>query len=296
MPGVSLSTRLDMIKSEHRQALETLVLERDLTERDVFRLREEKAELQQEANRLQEQNGEMHVQNAELHRQLEAARESLGRLQMQSAKPTTTARMREQASSQGRSSLASSVDTIPENSGIAQVTRVEQAAPQQVKKFKWGKGKTLVDQKSAQPTHKPAQGSVASTTRAGSTDLLARHHVFQQVNILRTGVRCEHCTEKMWGLQESRCAGMPFAISECTQLTALNRSACGIYCHSRCAPYYQIHCNSAATEDLTSNAPSAPSVFGIDLSKQAHAENAAIPTIVNQCVQAVEAYGTSAFR
>lgn len=209
MPGVSLATRLDMIKSEHRQALETLVLERNLTERDVLRLREEKTDLQQEATRLQEQNGEMHAQNAELHRQLEAARESLGRLQMQSAKPAATAmRMREQASSQGRSSLASSVDTIPEAGGLAQATRVEQVAPQPVKKFKWGKGKTVVDQKSAAPTHKAAQGSVASTTRAGSTDLLARHHVFQQVNILRTGVRCEHCTEKMWGLQESRCAGM----------------------------------------------------------------------------------------
>ncbi|KAJ9073110.1 Rho-type gtpase-activating protein [Entomophthora muscae] len=102
-------------------------------------------------------------------------------------------------------------------------------------------------------------------------------------------VRCDTCKEKMWGLQtrELRC------------------SACGFHCHVKCAPSAPYDCpgpgreyprlaDSLISGRSASPPVEAPGLFGVELSQQLVAEgDSLIPSIVEQCVNAVEARAMS---
>lgn len=145
-------------------------------------------------------------------------------------------------------------DVIHETGGLVSARRVEPSA-QPVKRFKWGKGRAP-DVKNSISHPKPIVG----------------RHNFQPTSILKP-VRCEHCSEKMWGRQELRC------------------SSCQLYCHSRCAPSYNIQCNSAPLHLDQPELERTNHVFGVDLTKHVQAEGKDIPTVVSACIAAVESYG-----
>jgi hypothetical protein len=64
--------------------------------------------------------------------------------------------------------------------------------------------------------------------------------------------------------------------------------ACGIYCHSKCAPTFNIICNSAVVVEEPDNRPGAMSIFGNDLVAQCLTENRLVPTVVVKCIEVVE--------
>jgi hypothetical protein len=66
--------------------------------------------------------------------------------------------------------------------------------------------------------------------------------------------------------------------------------ACGVYCHSRCAPNFHLQCNSAVVPEE----PEPDStMFGNDLTAQVQIEGTPVPSIVTKCIAAVEEHGTS---
>lgn len=150
-------------------------------------------------------------------------------------------------------------DAIPEANGLVSSARRVEPTAQPVKKFKWGKGRAP-DVKNSISHPKP---------------LVGRHNL-QPTSILKP-VRCEHCSEKMWGRQELRCA------------------SCQLYCHSKCAPHYNnIQCNSApqaqgTTDQAESEKPR--HVFGTDLVRHVQEEGQGVPNVVTACIAAVEAFG-----
>lgn len=236
------------------------------------------ADLQRKQDQIKEENAlherrseELRDQNAQLEQQLNSNQIALEQTQKMQRAPSN------KTHSKGSGSLpnsAASYDTIPENAGVAQARRVEHAQQQPVRKFKWGKGKPAADNKSSisNPTHKAAQGSINSSRVLNAPEAQIRQHNFQPTSILRP-IRCEHCSEKMWGLQELRCA------------------SCGLYCHSKCQPHYLIQCNSAPLP--VDDAEPIGIVFGGDLTRQAELEGKSVPNIVSSCISAVESYGRS---
>jgi hypothetical protein len=68
-------------------------------------------------------------------------------------------------------------------------------------------------------------------------------------------------------------------------------TACGLYCHSRCAPFYHMQCNSAASFVPEDGSSTPSELFGNDLSRQVELENRQVPNIVSACIAAVEEYG-----
>ncbi|KAM0756048.1 RhoGAP-domain-containing protein [Meredithblackwellia eburnea MCA 4105] len=154
------------------------------------------------------------------------------------------------------------------------IVRVEHEPRFVAKKFGWGKGKQQQDL--ARPTHgaTPSTSKALPPPRSNGVPEPIRTHVFQQTSILRP-VRCEYCSDKMWGLNEVRC------------------TSCGSYAHAKCAGYLQTPCTSShsshlANEDVTQTL--GPTMFGNDLTTQVKIEERQVPVVVSKCISAVEAY------
>lgn len=132
-------------------------------------------------------------------------------------------------------------------------------------------------------------GQTPTAPTAAPGEVVVREHLFQAFNVLRP-TRCFSCQRNMWGQSEVRCA------------------LCGQICHSKCLQSLSISCNqpylgtrqgaggvgghgigAAGEEDQA-----APTVFGRALVDQVVAEGRTsllVPSIVEKCIQAVEANG-----
>lgn len=268
--SATLSEQLEQVKENHRTALEDLAIQREQVNREISELTRQRDNMQEENTLYETQGKELVKQNAELMQQLTATKQSLD--QMSRFNINSFRGKKPQPGSPSQTGSSTVFDSIPESTSLSSARRVETTHSQPVRKFKWGKGRPAeVKSSVSNPTHKGQQSSIASTTKATSTDLPMRRHIFQPTSILKP-IRCEHCLERMWGLQELRC------------------TSCGVYCHSKCQPHYHIQCNSAPLPtDDGENAPSG--LFGTDLTRQAQLEEKDIPNIVTACVTAVETFG-----
>jgi hypothetical protein len=201
--AASLKSRLDGLKDEHRQDLLQLAAQRDDLAREVADLTRQRDHLTEENVVLEARSMELTAQHREAVKQLEGAREATA-LQRQPYNISLRGHQKTSTSLGSSASSNGSYDTTSD-AGLMQGHRIEQAQP--ARKFKWGKGKPIDAKASSGHTHKGSQNSVTLNGRtAPSTDIAIRQHLFQPVSILRP-VRCEHCGDKMWGLQELRCAG-----------------------------------------------------------------------------------------
>jgi hypothetical protein len=185
------------MKDEHRHDLIDLAGQRDDIAREIADLQRQRDHLMEENIILEARSMELMTQNREAAKQLEGTREATA-LQRQ---PYNIALGGHQKLAGTLSSSASSGGSLDSEGGLMHGSRIESAQPA-VRKFKWGKGKP--SEPKATHTHKNSVTLNGRSTQ--STDIAVRQHIFQPTSILRP-VRCEHCSDKMWGLQELRCAG-----------------------------------------------------------------------------------------
>ncbi|CEI99882.1 hypothetical protein RMCBS344292_13958 [Rhizopus microsporus] len=124
---------------------------------------------------------------------------------------------------------------------------------------------------------KPSKQSQENIVQHGS-------HSFQPTSFLRP-TKCDGCGETLWGLSELRCAG------------------CLCATHARCLPHVPAMCYSTSSLELNSTdlelnnncsnsrTSSGSSLFGNDLCTRAQQEEKPVPSIIVQCIQAVEKRG-----
>lgn len=218
------------MKEEHRDDIASLLAERDALKQEVEELKQTRGALREEASALNAKNAELSDLNNQASRQLEAARDAFQRLHQQASslgmKPEGLAKFGPlppfpSSAHQTNSSISSTASPAPssldapDQSPFA-VQKVEHVTPAPqapvVRKFKWpGKAK---NEKTLAPNGGPGHQAASSMSKPqqahslranGSSEMTHRQHLLHAVSILRP-VRCEHCGDKMWGLQELRCA------------------------------------------------------------------------------------------
>lgn len=260
---------------------------------------------------------------------------------MSSIATTTSSTLHEGIVSGGSESTAGLNNVNQSSSNTNTTNAPSSSGPRRFKWYKSSKGSSTTGEPSALahsiisrplavPTTQGGASAASSSTAASSTtDLQARlsndshlplssathnngntihnnnnnaqEHVFHPTSILRFS-KCEHCGDKMWGLQEVRCA------------------VCGVYCHTKCmdklaaggGPSAQCLGSSVAshlTRDPAGGAPGAadlsslsplmsstgPSLIGRDLAEQARRDGQPVPVIVTKCIDAVETQGECLF-
>ncbi|KAK4704808.1 hypothetical protein P7C70_g1404, partial [Phenoliferia sp. Uapishka_3] len=215
----SLNARLEAVKAKHRREIGTLVAERDALRQEIAELRQTREIFAEESTALNLQNSNLADLNAEAARQLDLVREAA--VQAHSQHNLLDAGKR--SGHHQHSGSTSSVTLVQRTT--ANATKIPAFSPAYfddgenqhrngrgdheprsvAKKFGWGKGK----QEQVRPHH----NSGSSTSKAlpsprpnGTIEPAHRSHSFQQTSILRP-VRCEFCSDKMWGLNEVRCTG-----------------------------------------------------------------------------------------
>ncbi|KAI8992630.1 hypothetical protein BDB01DRAFT_443558 [Pilobolus umbonatus] len=105
-----------------------------------------------------------------------------------------------------------------------------------------------------------------NTVRGGS-----KHHFIPTKFIRPT--KCDACGEKMWRVNELRCAD------------------CYVVCHFKCLYSAPQTCNRKSNSDSNKYEDHAQHMFGNDLIKQIQAEKTKVPIIVEKCIEAVERRG-----
>jgi small-conductance mechanosensitive channel len=190
---------------EHSRELDALATKRNVLESEIEELRASRDQIAEEHSSLSQKNAELAEANAQAEKKLEATREMLAQVQRSQSnhRKMLSRGHRQLPSTDSPSPVTSSIDITPDSSsGLIQAQKA-QPAPPAVKKFKWGKQKApSIDSRH----HPSASKSGLSGLSGRSFDLTSRQHIFQATSILRP-VRCEHCGDKMWGLQELRCGG-----------------------------------------------------------------------------------------
>ncbi|GAA5846906.1 hypothetical protein JCM9279_006946 [Rhodotorula babjevae] len=305
----ALNARLETVKDVHRDEINALVAQRDDLSRQVAELKLARDAHLEEASELAARNLHLVEKNNEAARQLDGLHESLSKLSLLSSKSATSAAAPRSngghahspsnasllttmssvsASASGaRSPLATAryISSPAEGESMHRFAKPEVVEASSRNKF-WGKSKPKADVSRAnQQLPPPPPGSSSAGTkspvvsmRSGSVDSGVRQHAFQVTSILRP-VRCDYCGDKMWGLNEMRC------------------TACGSYAHAKCSGYLSSGCHpggsgpSAQVDDVLNFVPTGPPMFGGDLEDQAHKEGVEVPTVVDKCIEAVEAFG-----
>jgi hypothetical protein len=203
----SLTSRLDTIKEQYREELEPLTAQREALIREIAELKESRDLVLEESSSLAAKNEDLAELNAQLNRQAEAMQDSLSRQRP----PTIFGKSRGHPSgSPSLSSLATSAtlhEAPEETARVVKVSKPEslmEAAPRKFKWYKSSKGPETVT--SSASISKPLGLPMDRNRNRPSMDTGVREHVFQQHSTMRF-TRCEHCNDKMWGLQELRCAG-----------------------------------------------------------------------------------------
>ncbi|GAA5901817.1 hypothetical protein JCM8208_003596 [Rhodotorula glutinis] len=308
----ALNARLETVKDVHRDEINALVAQRDELSRQVAELKLARDAHLEEASELAARNLHLVEKNNEAARQLDGLHESLCKLSLLSSKSAasaaaprnggghahspsnasllTTMSSVSASASGARSPLATAryISSPAEGESMHRFAKPEVVEASSRNKF-WGKSKPKVPvadvSRANQQLPPPPPGSSSAGTkspvvsmRSGSVDSGVRQHAFQVTSILRP-VRCDYCGDKMWGLNEMRC------------------TACGSYAHAKCSGYLSSGCHpggsgpSAQVDDVLNFVPTGPPMFGGDLEDQAHKEGVEVPTVVDKCIEAVEAFG-----
>jgi len=204
----SLTRRLDTIKEQYREELEPLTAQREALQREIADLREMREQFLEESTALAAKNEELAELNAQLSRQVDLLQDSLAR----GRGPTIFSKGRSHPSgSPSLSSLATSaiLQEVPEETArVVKVTRPEPIEAAPARRFKWYKSSKGPDLSGVSASISKPLGLPSDRFRnmqRPSTEFGVREHAFQQHSTMRF-TRCELCQEKMWGLQEVRCA------------------------------------------------------------------------------------------
>lgn len=217
----SLTKRLDTIKEQYREELEPLTAQREALQREIADLRETREQFLEESTALAAKNEELAELNSQLSRQAEIAQDSLSRLRGPTVFNNGKIPGRTHPSgSPSMSSLATSatLQEVPEETArVVKVTKPEPIEAAPARRFKWyksSKGPEMATSTASisKPLGLPIDRRNGAMQRP-STEFGLREHAFQQHSTMRF-TRCELCQEKMWGLQEVRCAReIPYCFS-----------------------------------------------------------------------------------
>ncbi|KAJ9114608.1 hypothetical protein QFC22_005481 [Naganishia vaughanmartiniae] len=260
----SITSKLNNLKDKYRRELEPLDVEKQVLKREIGDLRDTRNLYLEESVALSAKNEELADLNTRLSKQTEAMQDMINRHH----RPPHLRNARQHISgSPSMSSLttSSTLHELPDDmlKGIKamKLEPLETAPAARRFKNKWyksSKGPEIQHTTSASIS-KPLTATTERIKARPSHDPGMREHVFQPHSILRF-CKCEHCGDKMWGLQEYRCA------------EKLN-----------------LACNAANSirEEPVGDAP--PSMFGRTLNEQIAADGHSVPVIVTKCIEAVEA-------
>ena len=207
-----MTQRLDTIKEQYREELEPLTAQREALQREIAELRETREQFLEESTALAAKNEELAELNAQLSRQAEIAQENLSRARGPTIFHTKTPGRSHPSGSPSLSSLATSatLHEVPEETArVVKVTKPEPIEAAPARRFKWYKSSKGPDMSSvsasiSKPLALPIDKRNGGMQRP-STEFGLREHAFHQHSTMRF-TRCELCQEKMWGLQEVRCA------------------------------------------------------------------------------------------
>jgi cell division protein FtsB len=204
---MSLTSRLDTIKEQYKEELEPLTAQREALLREISELRDSRDLVLEESSSLAAKNEELAELNAQLKRQAEVLQDSLSRQRP----PTIFNKARgHPTGSPSLSSLATTMtlhEAPEETARVVKVTKPETLMEAAPRKFKWYKSSKGPEPTSSSASISKPLGLPADRNKSRpSMDTGVREHVFQQHSTMRF-TRCEHCNDKMWGLQELRCAG-----------------------------------------------------------------------------------------
>lgn len=237
----SLTKRLNTVKEQYKTQLQPLTLEHERLSREIAELRGTRDLYLEEAAALSAKNDELAELNTRLTKQTESMQDGLARPRAPSAymRPGVKHHI---SGSPSLSSIATSAtlhEMPDENFRQIRNGRADpiDAAPA-ARRFKWYKSS-----KGPEPSglsnsiSRPLALPPDKNKTRPSNDPGVREHVFQPTSILRFS-KCEHCGDKMWGLQEVRCAGkLTLRTNQMrgrTDSESFRLSVCGVYCHTKC--------------------------------------------------------------
>lgn len=207
----SLTKRLNTVKEQYKSQLQPLTLEHEKLNREITELRETRDLYIEEAAALSAKNDELAELNTRLTKQTETMQDNLARPRAPSAymRPGIKHHISGSPSLSSIATTATLHETPDESFRQQRNGRTDpiDAAPA-ARRFKWYKSSkgpepSGLSNSISRPLALPPD---KSKTRP-SADPGVREHVFQPTSILRFS-KCEHCGDKMWVLQEVRCAGM----------------------------------------------------------------------------------------
>lgn len=231
--GRSLTHRLDTIKEQYSSELGPLSAQREALQNEINDLRETREQLLEESAALAAKNDDLSELNASLTRATENMQDTLP---VRRLPASAEKRIRGHPSgSPSMSSIATALQDVPEETKeTARVIKVSKPEPIEsapVRRFKWmGNKKASEAVGAVGAAVAAAAGGAAGKKNRPQTEVGLRDHQFQQHSTMRLG-RCEMCNDKMWGLQEVKCA------------------ACGVVCHSKCADKQSRSCPGKPVKD-----------------------------------------------
>lgn len=309
----SLTNRFDGLRTKYKQDLEPLIAQREALAREIGELRDTRNLYLEESTALSAKNEELAELNTRLTKQSEALHEATTRQRLLSNPLHTRTKQHISGSPSMSSLLTSGASTDAAEDALRQLKPVRMdnqydAAQSRGGRFKWYKSSKGSDS---------AAGSSSSTTKSLATPSSkgrpsqsagVREHVFQQHSILRFS-RCEHCGEKLWGMQELKCAseyvrGQDMASAELRSFsqravsfaTPSAQTSWPAHASHQMAPSLRKSSRSVSgwtrvrQRRLTARC-AGPSMFGRDLSEQIEMDGQPVPVIVTKCIEAVEDQG-----
>lgn len=218
-----LSTSLDTVKEAYGKDISKLLSERDALEQEINHLRMIRKQCLEEAQHLNTRNFELAELNSELSRQVDLQKGKAG-ASFGFGLGLNRDKQRHMA---GPDASVIPGGRYEEDPVLQKVQRNSLGAAPAPKKFKWKKGKVGTKTNTVNQPGPPGGGLINSSPSmnagfgSGDGTVLPLQHHFQQTSILRP-VKCEYCSEKMWGLAEVRCAGKTAAITfDVTKRTSL---------------------------------------------------------------------------
>ncbi|KLO12258.1 hypothetical protein SCHPADRAFT_875677 [Schizopora paradoxa] len=272
----SLTVRLDKIKRQYQTELVPLTEQKEELMREIRELKDARDCFIEETAVLNRRNEELAHLNAEYERRAESSNSSQPKIKSitppQPKQSFDTWRSRPPAAppmvnATSTASTASTATLYDESSDESRTVRLNGQDTPQPK----GRGIQL-----RWPGNKVKDLSAMQGTVNGDGKGKKRvEHTFQQLSVLKFGMKCDHCGDKMWGSQ-LRCSG------------------CAISIHGRCVATVQSACNRVEEqeESITQPALLQRSMFGRDLVEQVHADakggDRFVPVIVEKCIDAVD--------
>ncbi|CAG8566352.1 9294_t:CDS:2 [Paraglomus brasilianum] len=284
-----ISTHLDEVKQSYISDIRSLQTDSDSLRKETENLRILRDQCIEEARALNEKNLELADLNNELMQQIDAhqktSKGALNGFGFFRTRPSATDK-ETYACEHARTSSVATLDSMVSNDGGnnhykegTQVLAIQRGVAHRnsinrgetPKKFKWKKGGVLNKfLHSSNDENRRASPSVSPTSTLTGNEQ-------QEPTTFYRLVKCEHCSEKIWGINmDMRC------------------SACGAGCHQKCVS----SCTSSCTGSLGTYADENESItsitatiFGIELQKQLETEGRDIPLLVEKCIKAVEARG-----